>query len=571
MAQTPKSKAPSCEQLEDRLLALHKASLELVQEISLETLLEKIAAIACEQVHARYAAVGVLDINGKLEQFIPVGMTHKEISQMPHPPEGKGLIGALMKTSQTIRLENIAQDPRKSGFPQHHPEMTTFLGVPIRKGNQNLGQIYLTNKSGGASFTDDDQRIIEVLAAYASVAISNARLYKELKEHEQALERRTENLALLNQLATTLDSTMDFDKILENALNQVMGYLNIEVGEIYLRQEDSNTLRRMHHHGKLVDKIFLKDTVQVGQGMVGGVAKTNQVRTALLPTKDLRDLNKELEEKCFHQVACFPLTGRKGSVGVLVVATCQPHPLDELEVQFLTAISSWVGTAIDNMRLSLQGKRLAILEERERIGMDLHDGIIQSIYAVGLTLEHARMLLHEDPNQSTVLIDQAISDLNKSIRDIRAYILDLRPRKLYDEGLMAGIQRLIHEFRANTLLEVNLQAPPEGLEKLPEASALALFHICQEALGNIAKHAHAQHVSIVVWTTRDRVLLEVHDDGRGFDVAKMKTTIGHGLSNMQTRAHNVAGDVDITSDIDAGTTVLAWVPRSHKKQSYVAE
>ena len=113
-----------------------------------------------------------------------------------------------------------------------------------------------------------------------------------------------------------------------------------------------------------------------------------------------------------------------------MVATCQPHPLDELEVQFLTAISSWVGTAIDNMRLSLQGKRLAILEERERIGMDLHDGIIQSIYAVGLTLEHARMLLHEDPDQATVRIDQAIGDLNKSIRDIRAYILRPAPAQI---------------------------------------------------------------------------------------------------------------------------------------------
>jgi signal transduction histidine kinase len=226
----------------------------------------------------------------------------------------------------------------------------------------------------------------------------------------------------------------------------------------------------------------------------------------------------------------------------------------------MTSIGSWTATAIENLRLNIKGKRLAILEERERIAMDLHDGIIQSIYGVGLTLEHARLLINESPDQSTVRIEQAIKDLNHTIRDIRAYILDLRPRQLKDENLLDGIQRLVTEFKANTLVDVYLRGSEKELEELPPAQAVALFHICQEALANIAKHAKAHRVDVVLWKTADRTLLEVKDDGRGFDLDKVKKSIGHGLTNMETRAANAGGDVDITSDPGQGTSVMAWVP-----------
>jgi two-component system, NarL family, sensor histidine kinase DevS len=231
-------------------------------------------------------------------------------------------------------------------------------------------------------------------------------------------------------------------------------------------------------------------------------------------------------------------------------------------MQFLTAISSWIATGVENVRLNLQQRRLAVLEERERIGMDLHDGVIQSIYAVGLTLEHARLLMNDDANQAQHRIEQAITDLNSTIRDIRAYILDLRPRQLHNENLMQGVIRLVSEFRANTLVDVNIQGPADNMAGLPDAQTIALFHICQEALANIAKHARAKQVNITAWNTAGRALLEVQDDGRGFDLEKVRLTLGHGLSNMQTRALNVGGDVDLTSEPGNGTTVLAWVPFS---------
>src|SRR5512141_886680 len=269
------------EQLQERLIALHKASLELVKDVSLDRLLERIAAVACEQADARYAALGVLDDSGKLVKFISVGMTDQEIKRISHPPVGKGLIGELMNTEEPLRVPVIQEHPRSVGFPAHHPDMVSFLGVPIRASNRQLGQIYLTEKIDALEFTADDEKIIQMLAAYAAAAIQNARLHE-------------------------------------------------------------NT------------------------------------------------------------------------------------------------------------------HRLAVLEERERIGMDLHDGIIQSIYGVGLALEGAVHSIEEDPADAKQRIQRSIEGLNQAIRDLRSYILDLRPRQMGNDGLMSGLRRLATEFRTNYLAEVVL-------------------------------------------------------------------------------------------------------------------
>lgn len=555
------------EQLEERLIALHRASVELVQDVSLDSLLNRIGTVACEQVGARYAAVGVNNEKGELDKFIPIGMDKEEIKKIPNWPKGLGLIGALMHKKESIRLSNLTQDSRSSGIPAGHPTMKSFLGVPIYLGDRNLGQIYLTDKSDGQEFTQDDQILIEMLAAYAAVAISNARMYRGLIQRDRVLTRRNENLALLNELASTLATSSDIEEVLEKALNQLMDYLRLEVGEFFLMQEDKRSLNLAMHRGDTVGNLWRSEHFKLGEGYIGVTAKDGLPRLLDLPCDDENcELSEEASANCFRQLAILPVNGRQGTLGVMCVATCHPQPLDELEMQFMSAISSWVGTAIENMQLNLQGRRLAILEERERIGMDLHDGIIQSIYAVGLTLEHARLLLDEDSEAARLRIEQSIDDLNSAIRDIRTYILDLRPRQLHDESLMNGIQRLANELRANTLLEINLQGPSDGFPDLPESGAVALFHICQEAMANIAKHARAHNVDITVWRTPQRALLEVRDDGRGFNFEQQKLTIGHGLANMQTRVRNVGGDIEFTSEPNEGTTILAWVPYNNDNE-----
>ena len=550
------------EELRERLIALHQASLELVKDVSLETLLERIATVACEQADARYAAVGALDSEGKLEKFITVGMSEAEIKRMEHPPVGKGLIGELMNARDPLRVPVIEKHPRSSGFPPYHPPMTSFLGVPIRTGDRQLGQIYLTDKLNAAEFNEDDEKIIQMLAAYAAAAIQNALLYKHLKERDVALTRRSEDLTLMNDFASTLTASLELDEILNKTLALVMNYMKVEAGEIFLLEDDRKTLRLVLHRGQAAEAFWTRTQFKINDGFVGIVAKTREPLISHDLSKDSQFVREAVVKAGFQQLACIPLETSENLVGVLSVATRNKNPIDERDIRLLTAVANWAALAIENARLHQNARRLAVLEERERIGMDLHDGIIQSIFGVGLSLENVSHLVRENPQKAQEGIRHTIDDLNQIIRDLRSYILDLRPRQLNGEGLMDGLRRLLSEYRAHTLAEAALTGPKEPLDDLPQSHALALFHICQESLANAAKHAAAKRVEVSVWVTSERVLMEVQDNGRGFEKEKMSSSLGHGLANMQTRARNVGGEVDISSMPSEGTTVLAWVPRS---------
>ncbi len=549
------------EQLQDRLIALHRASLELVRDVSLESLLERIAATACEQAEARYAALGVLDEDGKLWKFISVGMTEAEIKRIAHPPVGRGLIGALIGRVDPLRVPVVAEDPRSVGFPAHHPHMTSFLGVPIRAGDTQLGQLYLTDKIGAAEFTADDEKIIQMLAAYAAAAIQNARVIEKMRERDAVLTRRSEDLSLLNEMASTLTSSLELDEILNKTLGLVMSYMKVEAGEIFLLEDDRQTLRMVLHRGQSAEAFWTRTRFRVGEGYPGLVAQSGEPLISTDIKSDDRFLRQAVVSAGYQGVACFPLKASETLVGVLSMATRESVAFDEHDIQMLMAVSNWAGLAIDNARLHHNARRLAILEERDRIGMDLHDGIIQSIFGVGLALENVQHLVNEEPQKAKYNLRKSIDDLNQIIRDLRAYILDLRPREFKQEKLVDGLKRLVNEYRAHTLAQAVFSGSRAKVADLPQGHASALFHICQEALANSAKHASASKVNVTLWTTDDRVLMEIHDDGKGFDMEKMSKSLGHGLANMQTRARAVGGEVDITSSPGEGTTVLAWVPR----------
>jgi signal transduction histidine kinase len=549
------------EQLEDRLVALHRASLELVSDLSLETVLERIVTLAREQSGARYAALGVVNDAGELVQFIPVGMTKPEIERIVHPPIGRGLLGAMRDELEPVRIPEISTDPRSVGFPKNHPEMHSFLGVPIVQGERLFGQIYLTDKMDYPEFTREDERVLETLAAYAATAITNARLYEQLVRRDRELQTRNDDLKLLNDVATTLTNSLDIDDILAKTLDLVMEYLSVEAGEIFLVEDGEQELHLELHRGEFGEAFSSLDRFRIGQGFIGMVAATGKMQVSTNLSQEMRYLRPSVLEAGFQFICCIPLTSGGNVVGVLSAATRSLRKLDDRELNMLTAIGTWAGVTIENARLNRQSRRLAVLEERERIGMDLHDGIIQSIYGVGLALDIARMALDEDSGEARKKIEESISSLNSTIRDIRAYILDLRPRQFHGDDLKQGLQRLVDEFQSNSVTRVTLMGPEDGLVDFPSPNATALFHICQESLANIAKHARAQYAEVHLWTTRDRVLLEISDDGRGFDLRKMNITLGHGLSNMHSRARKVGGDVEITSSPGSGTNVLAWVPR----------
>jgi len=547
-----------------RLAQLHSSAIKIIQYSSQEHLLEKIASQACYHTGASACSVNLVLDPTKPGNDITVRMQNPEAQAFEYEIVENPIY------AQSI-FQNMAPGGISARFPpeyraklvglaSQHPDVISFLYVPIMQGVTMVGQILAVNKLNERSFSADDQIILETLASYAGIGITNTLLRANLTQRDNSLTRRNENLAMLNTLAATLSSDSEISQMLQDTLDQVINTLHLAAGEVYLAQEDSNLHTLQLHYGDNVDRFWKQIEYKTGQGVVGRVAEKSQSAILDLYEDEIDDLNTNLFNNHIQQLACFPLISRSGSLGVLCVATCQPQPLDDLAVQFLTIISLWVGTVIENARLNLHQRRMAVLEERKRIGMDLHDGIIQSIYAVGLILEHARLLMNEDHDKAEERIEQAIEGLNSTIRDLRSYILDLRPRYLLDENLIQGIQRLVNEFQVNTLVEVSLNASIDEFTGLPETQAMALFHICQEALANIAKHARATSVSVNLWTAAGRALLEVHDDGRGFDVNETRLSLGHGLSNMQMRAGNAGGDVEITSELNGGSTILAWVP-----------
>lgn len=535
--------------------------MQLMQEQDLNHLLHQIAEFATQQIGACYVIVGVHqdgssepDCVTKCQDYCRPFQVHPSVFCME-------LTKLVQYQREPHRIEDVhsADTPVTSAF---FDLPTPFLGLPLYRGEEHLGGIYLMGREGGGLFTPDDEMVLEILATYASIGISNTRLSKQLSRHDQLLQQRNQSLSLLTTLASTMSDIHDIQDTLRQLVEQLMTYLHIDVGEVYLRQEEGWLFRMLFHlGGNSEESMWGSRFIRYGEGPVGHAARTKQPQFDTLPGCGFcNNEHHQHEEGCNFKISCYPLAGQSDVFGVLCVGTCEFDPLDSKEESFLVAITTWLGVMIENQRLTEQRQRLAVLEERERIGMDLHDGVIQSIYAVGLSLEHIRLIMNDNPRKGREVLDQAIHDLNSTIRDIRLYILDLRPRKLQDEDLSSGIMRLVNEFRVNALINVNYAGPKEGVPELSQPQATGMFHICQEALANVAKHAQATQVAVNVWKTSERVLMEIHDDGRGFKVNDARFTLGHGLSNMQTRANNAGGEVEITSDRGQGTTILAWLP-----------
>jgi signal transduction histidine kinase len=231
----------------------------------------------------------------------------------------------------------------------------------------------------------------------------------------------------------------------------------------------------------------------------------------------------------------------------------------ESDAEFVGMFATHAGVAIQNARLYEEVGRLAIVDERSRIGMDLHDGVIQSIYAVGLNLETIHLLMDQDPAKAQQLISQAIAGLNDAIRDIRNFILDLRPRR-FQGDLAGGLAQLVREFQANTMVKVDVQVSDQLPGSLPPSVSLAIFLTAQEALANIARHARASKVRLELEDSEKAVTLSVVDDGQGFDVRLQHQMMGHGLANMRARAEELHGSFDVSSVPGTGTSITLAFP-----------
>ena len=545
---------------EQALEALIEASLAISSKLSLEATLQQIADSARHITDAEYAAIAEFSQAGDVEAFITSGLTPEQVAGMPHKPKGLGLLRAVVEEKRSIRIPSIEEDARSYGFPPNHPGMKSFLGVPIMAGSTALGNLYLTNKRRSTEFTQEDQEIIELLAGHAAIAIENARLYEASQSRARELKARNRELAAVNAIAKVTSEHLDLEKILERAVREVLEVTGMEAGEVFLLDENSGALHLVVHVGEGPDAFHTIDQFEIGQGIPGKVAETGIPRTTMQLSSENEFLRQALIEAGFQTYACLPIRRKGAVIGTMGLASRQMRTISTRDLSLLEAIGHQVGTAIENSRLYEEIERLAILEERSRIGMDLHDGVIQSIYAVGLTLETTRLLFEQDPEQAGQMLDTAVIGLNDAIRDIRNFILDLRPHR-FEGNLSQGIARLVREFQANTMVEVDMDAPPALANSLPPAHARSLFLTAQEALANIARHARASKVLLSLEAEPGEVRLTVKDNGKGFDPSAQSRSVGHGLANMHARAEELGGVFLVHSMPGEGTTLQVSLPR----------
>jgi two-component system sensor histidine kinase DevS len=536
--------------------ALHRAVLSLSSDLSLDGVLQRIVSAAKDLTHARYAALGLVDEDGNLGTFITEGISEQEAARIPHEPVGEGLIGEMIRAGHSLRLAEIAEHPKAVGFPPGHPVMHSFLGVRIAAYGRPLGQIYLTDKENAREFSERDQQAIEMLAAHAAAAIENARLYQQILVNQSELEQRNEELEVSLGLSDMVSSEMELDDLLRVMLERVSGLFGADAAEIHLRDEDRNVYELALHYGEAEAAFREIERFHPGEGWVGIVGQKGKPLWTSDLERERRFRRKGVVEAGFHSIVSVPLRARGQILGVLGLAFYSHRPVNEREVGLLEAVGAGAGITIANARLTRQARRLAVLEERERIAMDLHDGIIQSIYAVGLTLESSRLMGEKrDPAELQRRLMQAIEGLNDIIRDLRNYILDLQPGRMRAETLEAALRQLGREFSANTSICLELTLEPEALLRLPAEVSEELYLVAQEALANVAKHAHASRAWLNLRLVEDEILLQVIDNGHGFDVEQEDQLLGHGLSNMMRRANAIGGSCDLTSSPGEGTTL----------------
>ncbi len=365
--------------------ALDAATRAIAGVLDVEAVLQVIVDEVRPLVSARYAALGIVAPDGSMERFVTGGIDLETRTLIGDTPHGKGLLAALIREGRSIRIPDIAADPRSYGFPPHHPPMTSFLGVPVTLGGRSIGNLYLTDKAGAQEFTAEDQAIVEAFARHAGIAMENARLHEEVR-------------------------------------------------------------------------------------------------------------------------------------------------------------------------------RLAVLDERERISTDLHDGIIQSLYAVGLSLEDVPDLMAEDPDEVTVRVERAIERLHRTIRDIRSFIFGLRPELFGDAGLAEGIAAVVDEARRHTIVDLELDL--DGLRSDPGPVATThVLAVVGEALSNIARHAGAARAWISATTESDgRIVVIIRDDGHGIDPIIVASPGHQGLANMRGRATAIGARLTIESGAEGGTIVRLDLP-----------
>lgn len=532
----------------DRKDILLEAGLTLASELSLPIVLQRIVDLAAQITDARYGALGVIGDGGHLVEFVTTGVSARQRKSIGALPTGKGVLGVLIREPHPVRLRNIADHEQSVGFPPNHPAMRSFLGAPVRAMGRVFGNIYLADKRGGDAFTVEDEEALVILATQAGVAIANASLYEELHSREQWLDalRDLTNLVLAGrEEGTLLESIAEHSRALVGADAATISTLSGPGSDLVIVAAVGARASDLSGHG-----VPAKDSISGRVMQTGASLMFDDVSSDSRAYQPIVRLGR-------HGPALFvPLRVPGGIKGTLMVANLKGgRRFDEKDRRLVESFADAASVAIDYERSQGELHRLGLMEERERIAKELHDGIIQSLFAVGMSLQGTALM--SPSNDVSERIEHAVEELDRVVRDLRNYIFGLRPGILADRQLDQALRALGEQMQSRTNETVDVRVDAALAARLSPRSA-EIVQLAREALSNVARHARATHVVLRLDREGQQAVLAVEDDGVGF--ASSVPSAGNGMRNMRERAAALGGALEVTSRPGKGTALRITFP-----------
>lgn len=524
----------------DRIHHLLEAVLAIGGDLDLQAVLRRITEVAASLVDAQYAALGVISEDGKgLSQFLVVGVDPHLVEQIGSLPAGHGVLGQLIRDPHPLRLNNLGEHKESFGFPPGHPPMSTFLGVPIRVRDSVFGNLYLTEKRGGAPFDEEDEVVVQALAAAAGVAIQNARLYTESRQRAQWLEATSE-------VSTALLSGKDPEEVLSivaararDVTGAALAFVALPVDGDRLLIEVADGDGADGYRGRLIPH---------GGTLLGDVLAQRDTR--LLAAGELL-LAEEL-----GRAFAAPLGGSEaGARGVLVIVGLSADD-STVATRALTSFADQAAVALELAERRRDAERFAVFEDRDRIARDLHDLVIQRLFATGMQLEGAARLIDAHPQEAGGRVRRAVDDLDATIRELRSTIYGLQAPQEHGTSLRSLLLQVVDAGAEQLGFTPSLRM--DGLLDTLVSPAVSehVLAALRESLSNAARHAQASAVEVLIAVREDELVLEVTDNGVGLPEGGRRS----GLANLASRASQLGGKLELESALGKGTRVVWRVP-----------
>jgi signal transduction histidine kinase len=528
-----------------RLRALLLRHQDIVGDLDLDTVLERVLTAACELVDAPYGALGVLTEDRRgLERFVHVGLSEAQVAAIAHRPEGKGLLGALIDDPEPIRLDDVTLDARSVGFPEGHPPMEAFLGVPVRVAEEVYGNLYLAKDEG--AFTVEDQEVLQSLASTAGIAVANARLFELARQREHWLDASTD---ITRRLLTDGG---------EGQLQLIAEYVHrladADIVTVALPEAAGERLRVAAAVGAAADRLAGRSYSMRGAVSKDVLASGHPI---LVDDADLRE-GDGIDLAALVPVGAvmvLPLIGSREVHGTLVIGR---HPgrrrFTDADVDMATRFATHAAVAVELAEAREGQQRVLLWEDRARIARDLHDHVVQQLFASGMMLQGLVARTRDD--DTLQLIDRVLDGVDDAIKQIRTSIFQLRPQPLGRGGLREGVLEVVEEVTPGLGFEphVLFSGPTDlmsGADLISDVRA-----VMREALTNVARHAAASRCDVSVHAGPHILEVSVVDDGTGLGAPGRRS----GLENLRQRAELRGGEFSATQR-DEGGTALHWSAR----------